>query len=115
MTKGTYLGAFEEIVLLALIQVGDRAYGMTIRREIEQRSGRSVSIGAVYATLDRMERKGYATSWLADPAAARRGRARRYFKIEPAGTTALSRSREVSDSMWQGLKPGPDLGRKRAT
>ena len=113
MSKGTFLGAFEEIVLLALIQVGEGAYGMTVRREIEQRSGRSVSIGAVYATLDRLSAKGYLTSWLADPTAARRGRARRYFKIESAGANALSRSRAVVNSMWEGLEPGPDLGSDR--
>lgn len=111
MTKISYLGAFEEIVLLALIQVGEGAYGMTVRREIEERSGRSVSIGAVYATLDRLEKKGYVSSSLADPATVRRGRARRYFRIERAGEEALYRSREIVSSMWEGLEPGPDHGR----
>jgi DNA-binding PadR family transcriptional regulator len=112
MSKGAFLGSFEEIVLLALIQVGEGAYGMTIRREIEQRSGRSVSIGAVYATLDRLQTKGYISSRLADPSAARRGRARRYFKIGAEGARALSRSRAIVNSMWEGLEPGPDLGGK---
>jgi DNA-binding PadR family transcriptional regulator len=111
MTKISYLGAFEEIVLLALIQVGEGAYGMTVRREIEERSGRSVSIGAVYATLDRLEKKGYVSSSLADPSTVRRGRARRYFRIEQAGEEALRRSRDVVSSMWEGLEPGPNLGR----
>jgi len=110
--KGAFLGSFEEIVLLALIQVGEGAYGMTIRREIEERSDRSVSIGAVYATLDRLQTKGYVSSRLADPSAARRGRARRYFKIQAEGSQALSRSRAVVNSMWEGLEPGPDLGAK---
>ncbi len=77
MSKGRYLGTFEEIVLLAVMQVGEGAYGMTIRRDIEDRSGRSVSIGAVYATLDRLQTKGYISSRLADPSSVRRGRARR--------------------------------------
>jgi DNA-binding PadR family transcriptional regulator len=111
MTRSSYLGAFEEIVLLALVQVGEGAYGMTVRREIEERSGRSVSIGAVYSTLDRLERKGYVSSQLADPDAVRRGRARRYFKIEQAGEEALHRSREVVSSMWEGLETRPDVGR----
>ncbi len=112
MSKGTYLGTFEEIVLLALMQVGEGAYGMTIRRDIEDRSGRSVSIGAVYATLDRLQTKGYISSRLADPSSVRRGRARRYFKVDPAGAQALRRSREVANSMWEGLEPGPDTGAK---
>ncbi len=62
MPKGDFLGAFEEIVLLALVHLGDNAYGMTIRREIEDRSGRTVSIGAVYSTLDRLESKGLVSS-----------------------------------------------------
>jgi DNA-binding PadR family transcriptional regulator len=111
MTRSSYLGAFEEIVLLALVQVGEGAYGMTVRREIEERSGRSVSIGAVYSTLDRLERKGYVSSRLADPDAVRRGRARRYFQIEQAGEEALHRSREVVSSMWEGLETRPDVGR----
>ena len=112
MSKGTYLGAFEEIVLLALMQVGDGAYGMTIRRDIEDRSGRSVSIGAVYSTLDRLQTKGYVSSWFADPSTVRRGRARRYFKVDPAGAKALRRSRKVVNNMWEGLEPGPDTGAK---
>ncbi len=112
MSKGTYLGTFEEIVLLALMQVGEGAYGMTIRRDIEDRSGRSVSIGAVYSTLDRLQAKGYISSRLADPSTVRRGRARRYFKVDPAGAEALRRSREVVNSMWEGLEPGPDAGAK---
>ena len=112
MSKGAFLGSFEEIVLLALIQVGEGAYGMTIRREIEERSDRSVSIGAVYATLDRLQTKGYVSSRLADPSTVRRGRARRYFKIRAEGAQALSRSRAVVNNMWEGLEPGPDLGGK---
>ncbi len=112
MSKGTYLGTFEEIVLLALMQVGEGAYGMTIRRDIEDRSGRSVSIGAVYSTLDRLQTKGYVSSRLADPSTVRRGRARRYFKVDPAGAKALRRSREVVNSMWEGLEPGPETGAK---
>ena len=110
MPKGDFLGAFEEIVLLAVIHLGDGAYGMTIRREIESRSGRSVSIGAVYSTLDRMESKTYVSSRYADPSKERRGRARRYFKIAPDGYAALERSRDILANMWRGVK-AKTLGR----
>ena len=103
MPKGAYLGEFEQIVLLALLRLRDRAYGMRIRQEIEERTGRSVSIGAIYATLDRMQAKGYVSSWLADPTAERGGRAKRFFKIEPAGATALKRSQDALNRMLKGI------------
>ena len=111
MPKGDFLGAFEEIVLLALIHLGDDAYGMTIRREIEDRSGRTVSIGAVYSTLDRLESKGLVSSTYSNGSEARRGRARRFFKLEPDGAKSLSRSSEILANMWRGLEPGSDLSK----
>jgi len=104
MTKDGLLGSFEEQVLLAVLHAGDEPYGMTIRREIEARTGRSVTIGAVYATLDRLEDKGLLDSWTGDPDDSRSGRARRYFRLEPAGEEALARSREVHSSMWEGIE-----------
>ncbi len=111
MPKGDFLGAFEEIVLLALVHLGDNAYGMTIRREIEDRSGRTVSIGAVYSTLDRLESKGLVSSAYSNGSEARRGRAKRYFKLEPEGAKSLSRSSEILANMWRGLAPGSDLSK----
>ncbi len=111
MPKGDFLGAFEEIVLLALVHLGDNAYGMTIRREIEDRSGRAVSIGAVYSTLDRLESKGLVSSTYSNGSEARRGRAKRYFKLEPEGAKSLSRSSEILANMWRGLAPGSDLSK----
>ncbi len=111
MPKGDFLGAFEEIVLLALVHLGDNAYGMTIRREIEDRSGRAVSIGAVYSTLDRLESKGLVSSTYSNGSDARRGRAKRYFKLEPEGAKSLSRSSEILANMWRGLEPGSDLSK----
>ena len=110
MGKGEYLGEFEQVVLLALIRLGDNAYGMTIRAEIEDRTGRAVSIGAVYATLERLEAKGYVSSWLADPTPERGGRAKRYFQLEPAGVAAVQRSKQMLTSMWKGLRLGADPG-----
>ncbi len=109
MAKGEYLGEFEQIVLLALVRLAENAYGMTIRGEIEKRTRREVSIGAVYATLERLEAKGYASSWLADPTAERGGRAKRFFRLEPAGAEAIRKSREMLTRMWEGLESDGDL------
>jgi DNA-binding PadR family transcriptional regulator len=109
MPKGDFLGAFEEIVLLALVHLGEDAYGMTIRREIEERAGRAVSIGAVYSTLDRLQAKGLVSSLYANGSEARRGRARRYFKLEPEGAKSLERSKEILANMRRGLEPESEL------
>ena len=81
MGKDGLLGSFEELVLLAVARGGEDAYGMTVRREIEERTGRDVAIGAVYATLDRLEAKGLLASEFRDGDASRRGRARRFFEL----------------------------------
>jgi PadR family transcriptional regulator PadR len=100
MARGEYLGEFEQIVLLAAARLGDESYGMAIRREIEARAGRQVSIGAVYATLDRLELKG-----LVRPHETQtEGRARRFFAVTPAGLDALHASRAIHARMWAGLK-----------
>jgi PadR family transcriptional regulator, regulatory protein PadR len=105
MPKGDYPGEFEQIMLLALLRLGDSAYGMAIRREILDRTGRDVSIGAVYATLDRLEEKGFVSSRQGDPSPERGGRAKRFFKIEADGEAALRESHRVLTRMTQGLKP----------
>jgi PadR family transcriptional regulator, regulatory protein PadR len=97
-----YLGEFEQIVMLAVLRLGDEAYGVPIRGEIEQRTGRSVTIGALYATLDRLESKGYIHSSFADPTPQRGGRSKRYFRMLPDGIDALNRSKEMVDRMWEG-------------
>jgi PadR family transcriptional regulator PadR len=100
MGRGDYLGEFEQIVLLAVARLGDGPYGMRIRQEIEARSGRSVTIGAVYATLDRLEDKGLVRS-REDQSS---GRARRFFDMTPAGVDALETSRAIHQRMWAGLR-----------
>jgi DNA-binding PadR family transcriptional regulator len=100
------LGEFEQIVLLAVVRLDDGAYGVPVRHEIEKRTNRTVSIGALYSTLDRLEAKGYVSSWFSDPTAERGGRSRRYFRVEPPGLKALTRSREVLEVMWKGVKLG---------
>jgi PadR family transcriptional regulator PadR len=105
MPKGNHLGDFEQHVLTALLRLRGDAYGMTVRREIAERTGRDVAIGAVYATLDRLERKGFVSSRLGEATPERGGRAKRYFDIEAPGIKALEESWRMSDRMREGLVP----------
>jgi len=105
MGKGEYLGEFEQIVMLAVLRLGTNAYGVTIWEEIEKRSGRSVMLGAVYATLERLEKKRYLSSRVGDPTPERGGRAKRFFAITARGAAALDRSRKLLERMWAGLDP----------
>ena len=103
MAGREHLGEFEQIVLLAVLRLGDNAYGVPIRREIEKRTGRSLTVGALYRTFDRLEEKGYLNSWFSDPVPERGGRSKRYFKLEALGMRALRESREALTAMWEGL------------
>jgi PadR family transcriptional regulator, regulatory protein PadR len=103
VAKGEFLGEFEQLVLLALLRLGDQAYGMAVRREIEARAARDVSIGAVYATLDRLEEKGLVKSKLGEPSEARGGRAKKCFNITGTGARALERSQQALRHMLEGL------------
>jgi DNA-binding PadR family transcriptional regulator len=105
MGKGEFLGEFEQLVLLALLRLGDHAYGMIVRREIEDRAGRDVSIGAVYATLDRLEEKGLVRSHTDEATDIRGGRPKKCFRITGAGAKALERSQEAVRQMLEGLPP----------
>ncbi|MDX1495008.1 MAG: helix-turn-helix transcriptional regulator [Longimicrobiales bacterium] len=104
------LGAFEEQVLLSVARGQGESYGMQVRRDIEARTDRDVSIGAVYATLNRLEKKGLVVSSLRDGPPERRGRAQRFFSLEPSGAEALRTSLEQHRSMWEGLDPDALLG-----
>jgi PadR family transcriptional regulator PadR len=103
MGRDGLLGAFEEMVLLAVGRGGGDAYGMTVRREIEERTGREVTIGAVYSTLERLETKHLLESSYGDSDDARRGRARRHFRILPGGIEALERVRAMRAGLWDGV------------
>ncbi len=103
MGKGDYLGEFEQLVLLALVRLGDNAYGKTIYEEIETRTGRAASLGSIYATLERLENKGYVSSRLGEATPLRGGRPKRFFRIEGAGARALKRAHEMISQMWEGL------------
>ena len=99
-----YLGEFEQIVLLAVLRLGDGAYGVPVRQEIADRAGRQVTVGALYATLDRLESKGLVHSWFADPTPQRGGRSKRYFRVLPKGIEALEESRTMLQNMWRGIR-----------
>ena len=105
MAKGDVVGEFELYVMLALAHLGDDAYGVTIRREIEARTGRMVAIGAVYATLARLEEKGLVRFRVSDPQPVQGGRARKYFSLTGAGVRALRHSTAMLARMMSGLSP----------
>ncbi|MEX2302634.1 MAG: helix-turn-helix transcriptional regulator [Bryobacterales bacterium] len=98
-----YLGEFEHIIVLALLRLGDQAYGVTVRQEIQLRTNREVSIGAVYATLDRLETKGYVKSHRGDPTPERGGRSKRFFRMTAKGMAAVNRTQRALQSMTEGL------------
>lgn len=104
MSQG--LGEFEQMVLLAILHVEGETYGVPIMEEIERRTGRSVSRGAVYVTLRRLEKRGLVTSWMGEPTGERGGKARRCVKVEPEGLELLRESREAMERMWEDLDPG---------
>ena len=98
------LGEFEQAVLFALVRLGPEAYGATIRREIEQRTGRELSISATYVTLERLEAKGYVRSRVGEPTAERGGRRRKHFVLTPAGRKALAHAYRSFTAMVEGLE-----------
>jgi DNA-binding PadR family transcriptional regulator len=103
-SNGGLLGEFEQIVLLALLRLGDAAYGATIHAEAQARTGREISISAVYTTLDRLEEKGLVGSRIGEPSPRRGGRRKKHYTLEPAGADALSRSYRVFRELTRGLE-----------
>jgi len=97
------LGTFEQAVLLAVMRLGNSAYGRAIMGKVQERLDRDVAAGAVHATLVRLERKDLISSRLASGTPLRSGRRRRYYRIEPAGVRALNDAREAIDALWLGI------------
>ena len=102
--EAVLLGSLEEQVMLAVVRTGDDAYGMNVRRELEEVTSRDVAIGAVYATLDRLEAKGLVVS---TRGGASEGPSRRIFAITPAGSRSLALTRATRERLWSGVKVRP--------
>jgi DNA-binding PadR family transcriptional regulator len=103
MSGRAYLGDLELVLLLALARLGDDAYGVSIRDEVEARSGRALTPGTLYPTLDRLERKGFVRSYLGDATPERGGRAKRCYRLQPRGLRALRRSWQMVTALGNGL------------
>jgi PadR family transcriptional regulator len=97
------LGDFEQLVLLALLRLGDDAYGVPIREEIRARAGRAVTLGSVYKTLERLEIKGFVSSFIGEPTNERGGRRKKYFRLESHGRRVLQHSLAALRRMTSGL------------
>lgn len=99
------IGEFEQMVLLAVLQQRDDAYGVTVHEELRRHTTRRVARGAVYMTLDRLEKKGLLTSTLSEPTGERGGRSKRCYRLTKPALAALRASRRTLLSLWQGLEP----------
>src|SRR2546425_5246568 len=104
MAKTDSLGQFEQLVLAAILALAEKAYGVTIQEKVEEfAQPKSVSLGAVYVTLDRLEDKGLISSWLSDPTPERGGRSKRYYRLEALGERALEESAATAKRIWDGV------------
>jgi DNA-binding PadR family transcriptional regulator len=103
MTKRNYLGNFELMVMLALMRLGENAYGVPVSREIEECSRREVALGSVYATLERLEEKGFVASNLGEATSERGGRAKKYFRVTAKGVREVRATQRALTKLWQGL------------
>lgn len=102
---GEHLGEFEQMLLFAILRLHDEAYGVTIRREIEERTGRRTSPGAIYTTLERLEQRGLVASRVGGATPQRGGRRKRFYRLEPAGAKALAIAWERMQKMAAGVLP----------
>lgn len=97
------IGEFEQLILLALVRLGPDAYGVPIRVDIEERTGRTISAGALYTALDRLERRGFVSSRLGEPTPERGGKRKRLYTLQPAGGRAAARIHDTLQQMTTGL------------
>jgi DNA-binding PadR family transcriptional regulator len=103
MGKPNYLGNLELMAMLALIRLGEDAYGVSISREIEQTIGHEVALGSMYATLDRLEQKGLVSSKLGESTPERGGRAKKYFRVTAKGLREVIRTQKALRKLWKGI------------
>lgn len=95
-----YLGEFEELVLLTIASLLDNAYGVSIKTYIDERTSRSISIGALHSTITRLEEKGYLSSHLGEPTQERGGRSKRFYEVTQTGKLALHQMKNLRDDLW---------------
>lgn len=103
-SRGGFLGEFEQMLLLAILQAGEEAYALQVLKELDRRAGRRVDRGAMYKTLDRLEGKGYIEWRVEAGTPARGGHRRRLFRVRPEGIEALRLSRRALLNLWDGLE-----------
>ena len=103
MNGNRMLGGFETLLLLAIIRLDERAYGVTIRRELLQRTGKDIAVGAIYTGLGRLERKGLVESWQGEPTAERGGRAKRFYRVTANGFEVFHHKRNAMEGLLNGL------------
>ena len=96
-----YIGEFEELVLLTIASLQEQAYGISIKESIEERSNRTISLGALHSTISRLEEKRYVRSWLGEPTQERGGRRKRYFEITHEGKVELHHMKALRDDLWK--------------
>ncbi len=101
-----FLGEFEQAVLVTILRLGSNAYGVPIRQDLSERLGRPVSVGAVYTALERLDKKGFVSSWTGGATAERGGRAKRFYRIEAPGVRALDAAKAATRNLWAGLPEG---------
>jgi len=104
MSVSNILGGFEHLLLLAILRLGDRAYGVTIRRELLDSAGRDVAVGAIYTGLDRLQQKGFVASWDGEPTRERGGRAKKFYRLTPGGKQALKETHRAIRQLAAGLE-----------
>lgn len=97
------IGNLELTILLAVARLGAEAYGLALRKDVSSRLGRDYSVGAIYTTLQRLENKGFVTSWMTEPLPVRGGRSRRQFEVTAAGKRAIREAERVANSVWAGV------------
>jgi len=113
MAKREALGGFQQLVMLAVLRLGEEAYGAEIQRDIEETAGRSVSISTLYVTLERLQNRGLVSSRMGEPTSVRGGKSKRYYALTEEGREALHAAREQLERMWRGVETDPSTGVSR--
>ncbi len=103
MTERSYLREFEQLVLLAVLRLGEGAYGGKIREDLEETAHRSVSVATIYVALSRLEQRGFVRSWMSDPTPVRGGKSKKYYVVEAEGRRALRETKATLERMWEGV------------